>query len=57
MVILNLKKVMDEWGLNEESFSNGSAYADLDNDGDLDIVLIILIVKHFCIETIQKNYK
>ena len=36
---LDFEKVMDQWGLNEESFSNGSAYADLDNDGDLDIVV------------------
>jgi hypothetical protein len=32
-------EVAKEWGLSEPSFSNGSAYGDLDNDGDLDLIV------------------
>ncbi|WP_139955935.1 VCBS repeat-containing protein [Flavicella sediminum] len=28
-----------DWGLDEKGFSNGFTYADLDNDGDLDIII------------------
>ncbi len=32
-------EVTKAWGLSDPSFSNGSAYGDLDNDGDLDLVV------------------
>ena len=36
---LKFTDVADSWGLGAPSFSNGSAYGDLDNDGDLDLVV------------------
>ena len=35
---LEFEKVTDSWGFDTPSFSNGMAYGDLDNDGDLDVV-------------------
>ncbi|HET8736322.1 MAG TPA: VCBS repeat-containing protein [Pricia sp.] len=36
---LTFAKMNSAWGLDQKSLSNGAAYADLDNDGDLDLVV------------------
>ncbi len=36
---LTFSNVSNSWGLSNPTFSNGAAYADLDNDGDMDVVI------------------
>ena len=36
---LQFEDVSSAWGISSESFSNGAAFGDLDNDGDLDFVV------------------
>ncbi|MBA4168093.1 MAG: CRTAC1 family protein, partial [Chitinophagaceae bacterium] len=36
---LHFEDVSEGWGMITKSFSNGAVYADLDNDGDMDVVI------------------
>ncbi|MGN6491960.1 MAG: VCBS repeat-containing protein [Agriterribacter sp.] len=36
---LRFTDIGNEWGLGQSSFANGAAYGDLDNDGDLDLII------------------
>jgi len=36
---INFTDVTKDWGINHEGYTNGATYADLDNDGDLEIII------------------
>jgi hypothetical protein len=36
---LQFEDIGDSWGLDKKTFSNGAVYTDIDNDGDLDLVI------------------
>ena len=47
---LQFESIGDLWGLSDMSFSNGAATGDLDNDGDLDLVINNLDAEAFLYE-------
>ncbi|GAB3891141.1 VCBS repeat-containing protein [Spirosoma agri] len=50
-----------DWGLSEPDFSNGAAYGDLDNDGDLELIVNnvnapVAIYQNRSVENLKTNY-
>ena len=39
MAMKHFTKVTDAWGFDKKTISSGAAYADLDNDGDMDLII------------------
>ncbi len=58
---IEFEDMSTDWGLDFEGFSNGAAYSDLDNDGDLDIIInnvdsVAVIFENRSSDTTQNRY-
>lgn len=54
---LTFENATKEWGITTPSFSNGAAYADLDNDGDMDMIVNNINDEAFLYENQLMNSK
>jgi hypothetical protein len=55
------QNVANEWGLGDPGFSNGAAYGDMDNDGDMDLIINnvnqeLFVYKNQSRELTKNNY-
>jgi enediyne biosynthesis protein E4 len=53
---LRFEDAAEASGLAQPSFSNGSAYADLDNDGDLDLIVNNVNMQSFVYKNMSREY-
>ena len=58
---LSFEDVSEAWGFDEKTFSNAAVYADFDNDGDQDIVVVrsndpAAVFRNKTVENQQTNY-
>jgi enediyne biosynthesis protein E4 len=53
---LTFENVSETWGLNQFGLSNGAAYADFDNDGDIDLVVNNLNAPAFLFKNKSENF-
>ena len=53
---LQFEDETEAWGMNQLTFSNGAAYADLDNDGDLDLVVNNVDTTAFIYQNMTTEY-
>jgi hypothetical protein len=52
---LNFADKSEAWGFGDKTFSNGAAYSDLDNDGDLDLVISNLNERSFVYQNLSQE--
>jgi len=50
-----VEDISKTWGLSQSTYSNGSAYADLDNDGDLELIINNIEQEAFIYENLSKD--